>query len=462
MIDILLYGGGVLIFVAAIMGSIALHELGHLYFAKRFGARVSQYMVGFGKTLFSIRRGDTEYGIKAIPLGGFVKIVGMFPPSNKVEHARSRGEFVEGDSPQAEAKEIRLRKSNTGIFAQMVSETRASEFETIEPGDEDRLFYKQPWYKKVVVMVAGPAMNIAIAFVCLLGVYSLHGVHSNEPTGEPVVAAVGQCVIPETEGRSTCTAEDPPSPAKQAGLLSGDEITALNGQTVGTWEEIQQVVRTNGEGELIITVVRDGQELTLTPTRTATMQRDLSGDGELTTVGFLGVEPVGHTVITRGGPIYTLERMGEMTMSAVKGISQLPVKVWNVAGAIAGVQERDPEGPMSVVGGSRLAGEIASTTTAGIDTSNKVAMLGLLVGGFNLFIGIFNLLPVLPLDGGHIVGSLWEGLRRRLAALLKRPDPGYVDVARQLPLAYALGITMLSLGLVLMIGDLVVPIPSGL
>lgn len=269
-------------------------------------------------------------------------------------------------------------------------------------------------------------------------------------------------MIPETEGRSTCTAEDPPSPAKQAGLLAGDEITALNGQAVSTWDEVQQVARSNGGDRLIITVVRDGQERMLAATRTTTMQRDLTSEGELTTVGFLGVEPVGHTVVTRGGPIYTLRRMGEMTMSAAEGIVQLPVKVWNVAGAIAGVQERDPEGPMSVVGGSRLAGEITSTTTAGIDTSNKVAMMGLLVGGFNLFIGIFNLLPVMPLDGGHIVGALWEGLRRRLTRLLRRPDPGYVDVARQLPLAYALGITMLGLGLVPMIGDLVVPIPSGL
>lgn len=469
MISALLYTAGVVIFILAIFVSIALHELGHLLTAKRFGARVSQYMVGFGPTLVSFRRGDTEYGIKAVPLGGYVKIIGMFPPSTQKEHARSRGDFSDLEVPETSEEDpdettLKLRKSNTGVFAQMVSQTRAGEFELVEPGDEDRLFYKLPVPKKVVVMAAGPVINIALAFCCLLAVYSLHGIHSVEPTGSTVVAGVGDCVIAETAERTRCTESDPISPARQAGLQSGDEIVALNGEQMTSWEQVQQAIRDNNDKQLSIEVVRDSERISLEPTSTVTMNRDLSEDsfGQMATVGYLGVQPESHEVVTRGGPIFTLQRMGEMTRHAVSTVIELPAEVWNVAQAITGQAERAQDGPISVVGGSRIAGEVTSSEVEGLGIGSKAALLALVVGSFNLFIGIFNLIPLMPLDGGHIVGASWEGLRRQIARLRRRPNPGYVDVAKQLPWAYGLGLTLMSMGLVLVIGDFVVPLSTGL
>src|SRR5690606_20752701 len=130
---VLLYALGVVLFAVGIAVSIGLHEVGHLAPAKRFGVKVTQYFVGFGRTVFSVRRGETEYGLKAIPLGGYVKLVGMFPPH-------------EGDDP------TRVRKSNTGLFTQVVSDARSAEYELVEDKDLDRLFYKLPWWKKLVVM----------------------------------------------------------------------------------------------------------------------------------------------------------------------------------------------------------------------------------------------------------------------------------------------------------------------
>jgi membrane-associated protease RseP (regulator of RpoE activity) len=136
--------------------------------------------------------------------------------------------------------------------------------------------------------------------------------------------------------------------------------------------------------------------------------------------------------------------------------------VYNVAEAIFGQNERAQDGPMSVIGGSRIAGEVASSDAAGLDVAGKAALLGLVIGSFNLFIGVFNLIPLLPLDGGHIAGASYEGIRRWLAKVFRRPDPGHINVARQLPVAYMLGFALLSMSIVLMVGDIVVPLSSGL
>ncbi|MFC7849364.1 M50 family metallopeptidase [Arthrobacter sp. NPDC057388] len=481
--EIALYALGVVIFLAAILVSIALHELGHLYFAKKFGCRVSQYMVGFGPTVWSRKKGETEYGIKLVPLGGYVKIIGMFPPETDREQQISRGEQVPASAPAhqehfSEAHSgvlvaasaatpdapLTLRKSNTGLFAQMVSQTRAAEFELVEPRDADRLFYKLPAPKKILVMLAGPGVNIALAFLCFLCVYGIYGVHSVEPTGRPAVSVVSDCVIPQDAKRTACQDSDQVSPARAAGLQPNDLVVSFNGQPVASWSQLSDLIHANGSSVAVMEVERDGKLVKLQAAHTIAMPRDLDGEGpgQTATVGFLGVEPESREVVTRHGPVYTLERMGEMTGHAVSSIVQLPARVYNVAQAIFGQGERAQDGPMSVIGGSRLAGEVAASTRPGLDIGGKAALLGLVVGSFNLFIGVFNLIPLLPLDGGHIAGSAFEGTRRWLAQRLRRPDPGHVNVARQLPVAYVIGFAMLSMSLVLMVGDIVVPLKSGL
>ena len=145
-----------------------------------------------------------------------------------------------------------------------------------------------------------------------------------------------------------------------------------------------------------------------------------------------------------------------MTVDTVQALATLPVKVWDVAQAIVGLEERAQDSPVSIVGGGRLAGETVSHDD--FPVADKTAFLLMLIAGFNFFIGMFNFVPLLPLDGGHIASALWEAVRRGFARLRGRADPGYVDAAKLLPIAYVVASCLLVMGVVLIIGDLVVPI----
>jgi membrane-associated protease RseP (regulator of RpoE activity) len=442
----LLYVSGVVIFVLAILASIGLHELGHMIPAKAFGGKVTQYFIGFGPTIWSRQKGETEYGIKAIPLGGYVKIVGMLPPDK--EHAGK----VEYDDDGNRV--VTVRKSNTGLFAQLISDARAAEWETITAEDEHRLFYRMPWWKKVVVMAGGPTVNILIAFVIFAGLFATYGNPGDEVI-HPTVSKVEACVVPAAEDGRVCTSADPVSPAYQAGLKPGDRFVSFNGTPVHDWTDMQNLIRSNRNGAATIVVERGGRQVTLeTNTMVTPRPTDEKHPTELTPVGFLGVSPT--VSYTTGGPLYTVQQMGGLAKESGQALATLPVKVWGVAEAIAGVKPRDRNSPVSVVGGGRLAGEAASAQDFPLQ-DKLVSLLGL-VAGFNFFIGLFNFVPLLPLDGGHIAGALWEAVRRGFARLRRRPDPGYVDVAKLLPVAYVVASFLLVMGVVLIVGDLVVPV----
>jgi membrane-associated protease RseP (regulator of RpoE activity) len=271
-----------------------------------------------------------------------------------------------------------------------------------------------------------------------------------------VIESVSKCLIPYVEEGRDCRASDPLTPAVEAGLKPGDVITSFNGVEVTTWDQFRELIRSNASGEALIGFERDGVAMTGRTNTTVQARPTSDTDLTLTQVGFLGVTPVGHVVITRGGPVYTLQQMGTMTRETVKTLGHLPGKVWGVAKAIVGLQERAPDSPVSIVGGGRIAGETAAHQD--FPLGEKLVFLLMLVAGFNLFIGLFNFIPLLPLDGGHIAGALWEAGRRALARVAGRPDPGYVDVAKLLPVAYAVAAVMLVMGVVLIVGDLVVPI----
>ncbi len=446
----LFYLLGVVIFVVAILASIGLHELGHMIPAKKFGGKVTQYFIGFGPTVWSKQVGETEYGVKAVPLGGYVKIVGMLPPG-----AEQLADEVSYDT--AGNQVLKVRKSNTGMFTQLISDARAAEWETIRPEDSDRLFYKMAWWKKVIVMAGGPTVNILIAFFIFWGIFGLYGQRTVEPdAGAPVIDVVSQCVIPYADEGRACTASDPPSPAVEAGLEPGDVVVSFNGTPVTDWDQFRDLIRSNDDGQAVIGYERDGQLLTGTTSTTVEARPASGSDLSLRQVGFLGVTPTSQVVVTTGGPLYTLDQMGDMAVATVKALATLPVKVWGVAEAIVGAEPRAADSPVSIVGGGRLAGETVSHDE--FPVTEKAVFLLSLIAGFNFFIGMFNFIPLLPLDGGHIAGALWEAIRRGIARLRGRPDPGYVDVARMLPIAYCVAAALLVMGVVLIVGDLVVPL----
>lgn len=441
---------GVVLFVVAILASIGLHELGHMIPAKKFGGKVTQYFIGFGPTVWSKQVGETEYGVKAVPLGGYVKIVGMLPPG--------AAELADEVTTDADGEQVlKVRKSNTGLFTQLISDARAAEWETIRPEDSDRLFYKMPWWKKVIVMAGGPTVNILIAFFIFWGVFATYGQRTVEPdAGQPVIDEVSQCVIPYVDNRTTCLDSDPVGPAAQAGLEPGDVITTFNGTAITDWDQLRALIRGNEDGTAVIGYERDGQQLSGTTSTTVEARPTSQTDQTLRQVGFLGVTPTSHVAVETGGPVYTVQQMGTMAGQTVKALATLPVKVYGVGEAIVGVKERAADSPVSIVGGGRLAGETVSQE--GFPVVEKTVFLLMLIAGFNLFIGLFNFIPLLPLDGGHIAGALWEAVRRGFARLRGRPDPGYVDVAKLLPIAYCVASVLLVMGVVLIVGDLVVPL----
>ena len=428
--EALIYALGVVTFFVGVMASIALHEVGHMYPAKKFGVKVTQYFVGFGKTIWSTKRGETEYGIKAIPLGGYVKLVGMLPPAK-------------GEAP------TKVRATNTGLFTQLISDARAAEYEHVRPGEEDRLFYRKPWWQKLIVMSGGPLVNVAIAVVLFAIVFMGFGVQRPTTT----VAVVSDCVVLASEQGRACTRADPVAPAKLAGLQPGDEIVTFNGVSVTSWDQLSDLIRSNADGAARIGIVRDGQQRVLTTDTLVAPRPEESGSETLVEVGFLGVSPT--TVTERQGPGYVAATMWTYTKATGEAILDLPERLVGVAeAAFGGVREQDS--PMSVVGASRVAGELVTiedTTWA----DRTASLLGLL-GAVNLFVALFNFIPLLPLDGGHIAGALWEALRRGVARLRRRPDPGYVDVGKMLPVAYGVGALLLVMGALLVYADIVNPV----
>lgn len=412
------------LFFVMVMASIALHEIGHLVPAKLFGVKVSEYFVGFGKTLWSIRRGETEYGIKAIPLGGYVRLLGMYPPE---------------------------KPGKKGWLTRMADDARAAEYQDISPADDGRLLHqKKPW-QKIIVMLGGPAMNLLLAFLIFLGINVFHGTY--QPTH--VVAGVAECVIPADREPAVCQADDPPSPAKQAGIHVGDQITYLNGVRSFEWDAYSQLIRDNGDGPLVVEVLRDGQQIRLPEVHTVINQRpDRWDPTKLVDVGFFGVTP--EQELRKGGPLETMGQMADMTRMSLTALATFPVRVWNVGVGMVTGQARDVNSPLSILGASRAAGEVA--TAEQLEVSERVVAWLSLLGSVNLFVALLNLVPLPPLDGGHVAGAVYEWLRRGVAKVLRRPDPGYADTAKLLPIAYLVGGFLLLGGVVLIIADIVSPI----
>ncbi len=435
---------GIVAFAILIGASIALHEVGHLVPAKAFGVKVTEYMVGFGPTVWSKVRGETRYGFKAIPLGGYIRMIGMLAPV-----------------PQAAVTAAEAKPP--GRFARMVADAREQSAQEVPPGEEDRAFYSLPVRKRIVIMLGGPTMNLLLAFV-LFGIV-LVGIGLPQPT--TAIAQVATCT-PTAEHPTAaplpsgnCPDGSAPAPAAVAGLAAGDQIVAIDGAAVATWNEATDWIRAHPGKSATLTVVRDGARREL-PITIASADRPVFDDqgqptGETATAGYIGIVPAMTWVSQPWTQVPVF--MWDLTVQSVQALVMLPVHLYElVTQTLVGGQERPVDSPVSVVGVSRLGGEIAAMDEP---WRAKAATFLSLIASLNLFLFLFNLVPVLPLDGGHVAGALYEGTRRKVAHWRGRPDPGPVDMARLLPVAYVVAGLLIVMGGIVIWADLVKPISLG-
>jgi membrane-associated protease RseP (regulator of RpoE activity) len=430
---------GIVVFFFGLLISIAWHELGHLSTAKLFKIRVPQYMVGFGPTLWSRHKGETEYGVKWIPLGGYIRMIGMFPPG----------------------EDGRVTARSTSPWRGMIEDARAASYEEIKPGDEDRMFYtRKPW-KRVIVMFAGPFMNLVLAFVLFLLVLMGFG----QATQTTTVSQVSDCVISQSD-EAALKAKNPcasgkyaESPAKKAGLKAGDRILSFNGTSVdlSQWSVLQEQIRKT-TGPATLTVLRKGQTVTLRADliENKVTKTDGNGgysEGQYVTAGFLGFTPANEVV--RLGFGQSIDRMGEMSRSGVESLAALPSKVPDLWNAVFNGAERKQDSPVGMIGAARIGGDVLAMH---IPATQRIAFFLSLLAGINLSLFLFNMLPLLPLDGGHIAGALWESVRRNIAKVFRRPDPGPFDVAKLMPVAYVIAGIFICFTALVMAADLINPV----
>jgi len=398
---------GIVLFALAILISVALHECGHMWVARATGMKVRRYFVGFGPTLWSTRRGEIEYGLKAIPLGGFCDIAGM------------------------------------------------TSVEELTPDEADRAMFKQAAWKRVAVLFAGPAANFVIALVLLYGIALIWGLPNLHP---PTRAVVGEtaCVAPEVApGKvADCTG---PGPAALAGIRSGDVIVKVGNTPVSTFEDMAAAIR-KLHGNVPIVAERNGTTITtyvdVTPTQRylSTGSNAQGGQQQPSTVGAIGVGAV-KVAPTHYGPLTaipaTIGFTGDLTREVGKALVAIPTKVGALVHAIGGGQ-RDPETPMSVVGASIVGGDT-------VDHGLWVAFWFFLAQ-LNLILGAINLVPLLPFDGGHIAIAVFEKIRNLIRSARGMVAAAPVNYLKLMPATYVVLVFVVGYMLLTVTADLVNPI----
>jgi membrane-associated protease RseP (regulator of RpoE activity) len=394
---------GVVAFVVALLTSVMIHEGGHFYFARRFGMKATQFFVGFGPTLWSTRRGETEYGVKAIPAGGFVKIVGMTP------------------------------------------------LEDVDPGDEDRAFYRQPAGKRTIVLAAGSVMHFIIAIVLVL--FSSFAI-GQVVESSPALAKTSDCVAPGDKQACDQTGAVP-APAKSAGVKPGDVVVEIGGKKVKDGEAFVRAVRASAGKPLSIVVQRGDKRVPLTVTPVAVDRPSLDDPKKTERVGAIGVNVQRRLVTERQGVAQSFKDSGTTLGLIVKSIGTTLTDKLGTIRTLYG-PDRDPNGFVGPYGAGRISGEVlASHETSGV---KALTFLGI-IAGLNFFVGVFNLLPLLPLDGGHIAVVWFESARDKL-----RRMRGYagelqrVDLTKLMPLTYAVVLAFIGLTVWILGADIVNPV----
>lgn len=387
---------GILAFVVALLLSVMIHEFGHFITAKRYGMKVTEFFLGFGKRIWSTQRGETEFGIKAIPAGGYCKISGMVPE------------------------------------------------EEMAPGEEGRAFYNAPSHRKLVVLGAGSFLHFVLGFVLLLSLFLSIGTSRATST----ISEVSKCV---PTAALACTAIDPTSPAQKVGLQAGDQILAINGKKVTNWSKDVQVIRNSPGKQISLTINRAGTviEIAVTPA-----VRTIEGK----TYGFLGIVNAIETV--RSGPIKatvdTSKLSWQFISGSLKAIISLPSKIPALWGATVSGEERDPNGLVGIVGVAQVSGQTVSSDA--LTPTERLATFILLIASLNFFVGVFNLLPILPLDGGHMAIAIADEVRALYARTRGRARPAPLNLNTFTPITTFVFILLAGLTVLLLAADIINPV----
>jgi membrane-associated protease RseP (regulator of RpoE activity) len=377
---------GILAFIAALLLSVMVHEFGHYITARRFGMWVSEFFVGFGKKIWSVQRGETEFGVKAIPAGGYCKIEGMSPSDQ------------------------------------------------MPVGEEERAFYKASSLKKLVVLGAGSFLHFVIGFVLLFTLFA--GIGTNQVL--PVISEV----VPD-------------SAAQAAGLQPGDEILSINGKKVTDWYKDVEVIRQSEGAELTLVLDRNGEEISTTASARLT-EIDGTTRYVLGIVNDVGLKRSGLWLSVKNSAIVTKSFLTE----SVKSLAKLPEKIPALWGATVRGEERDVNGLVGVVGVARVSGQAVGSDK--LDPMERLATFVLIVASLNIFVGIFNLLPILPLDGGHMAVAIADEIRAFFARLRGRQRPAPIDVTVLTPITMVVFVILACLTLLLLVADVINPVTLNL
>lgn len=377
---------GILAFVVALLFSVMVHEFGHYLTARHYGMKVSEFFLGFGKRLWSTQRGETEFGIKAIPAGGYCRIEGMAPNDE------------------------------------------------MPAGEEGRAFYKATSGKKLVVLGAGSFLHFVLGYLLLFTLFA--GVGTNQ-----VLPVIGEVV------------KD--SAAASAGIKAGDEVISINGVAVKNWYKDVEAIRNSGGKDLVLGLNRDGEQITITATPRLT-EVDGASRYVLGIINTIGVKRSGVVQSTS----YAFTATKSFITESAKSLVALPSKIPALWGQTVRGEERDANGLVGVVGVARVSGQAVGD--AQLSISERAATFILIVASLNIFVGLFNLLPILPLDGGHMAVAIADEVRALFARVRKRPRPAAIDVTVLTPVTMVVFVILASLTLLLLVADVINPVTLNL
>jgi membrane-associated protease RseP (regulator of RpoE activity) len=375
---------GILAFILALLISVMFHELGHFLTARNFGMRVSEFFVGFGKRIWSITRGETEYGIKAVPAGGYCRIEGMTPTDE------------------------------------------------MPAGEEHRAFVRASSLRKLIVLGAGSTAHFILGFLLIFSIFFGVGYTTLTPT----IAQIA-----------------PNSVAESVGFKAGDEILSINGVVVDNWQvDAKKISKSNG-AEMTFVVLRNGDKITLkaSPTYNTEAKRYMLG-----VITAIGIERDSFT----DSLSQSSKATWTLTNESVKSLIALPSKVPQLFRQTFLHEKRDPNGLVGVVGAARVSGQAIDSDK--LNNNERLGTFILLIASLNIFVGIFNLLPILPLDGGHMAVAIADEVRALFAKIRRKPRPAPIDVNVLTPITGVVVVLLGILTVLLVIADIINPISLNL